>query len=151
MGIDDDFPDDNDGDKTLLRPRPGGRRAAGPTPPPAPGSPGAAPPQAPPPQGQIPPAGMPQQPVPPAQMQQQMPPPAPAAVPSLDSIRGAGSSALATAAAPLLVLISQIRGLPTHADVNGLHQQVIIQVQKFEADANAAGVAPEQIQCARLV
>ena len=70
-------------------------------------------------------------------------------VPSLDSIRGAGSSALATAASPLLVLMSQIRGLPAHADVNGLHQQVIGRIQKFEADANNAGVPSEQIISAR--
>ena len=156
MAIDDDFLDDdeNDGDKTLLRPRPGGRRApGGPTPPPAPGSPGVAPPQGQPPQqpyppqGQVPPAGMP----PPQPMQQQAPPPpqAPAPVPTLDSIKGAGSSGLATAASPLLVLMSQIRGLPAHSDVNGLHQQVIIQVQKFEADASASGASPEHVASAR--
>ncbi len=155
MSIDDDFPDDNDGDKTMLKPRPGGRRGAtGPTPP---VPPSAAPPpaggqqpppayQAPPPAGQVPPQA------PPPAMQQPPPvqaAPQPAAVPSLDSLRGAGSSALATAAAPLLMLMSQVRGVPSHADVNGLHQQVIARMQKFEADATAAGVSPEHILSAR--
>ena len=75
--------------------------------------------------------------------------PAPAAVPSLDSIRGAGSSPLAAAASPLLVLMSQLRGLPSHNDVNGLHQQVIGRVRKFEADATAAGIPPEKVVSAR--
>ena len=127
----DDFPDEPE-DKTLLRPRPGGRRNA---------------PQQPP--AQQPP---PQQPYQPPQAAQQPPPPAPqrrAEVPSLDSIRGAGTSALASAASPLLVLMSQLRGLPSHADVNSLHQQVIARVQKFEADATAAGVSPQHVASAR--
>jgi type VI secretion system protein ImpK len=86
----------------------------------------------------------------PAQAQQQSrPAPQPAAVPTLDSLKGAGTSALATAAAPLLVLVSQLRGVPSHADVNGLHSQVIARVQKFEADAAAAGVATEHLAAAR--
>ena len=86
----------------------------------------------------------------PGQAQQQSrPAPQPAAVPTLDSLKGAGTSALATAAAPLLVLVSQLRGVPSHADVNGLHSQVIARVQKFEADAAAAGVATEHLAAAR--
>jgi type VI secretion system protein ImpK len=87
----------------------------------------------------------------PAMQQAPAPAPAPqaAVVPSLDSIRGAGTSALATAASPLLVLMSQIRGLPSHADVNGLHQQVIGRIQKFESDATAAGVSSEHAISAR--
>ena len=140
MDNNDDFPED--GDKTMLRPRPGGRR---------PGAPGAPPA----------PAGMPAQPAmgnqaPPAMQQpsyqpaqQARPAPQPVAVPTLDSLKGAGTSALATAAAPLLVLVSQLRGVPSHADVNGLHSQVIARVQKFEADAAAAGVATEHLAAAR--
>ncbi len=167
---DDDFPDEAE-DKTLLRPRPGGRRgAAQPGAPQPPGQPippqqPAPPPQqppgqqippqqpVPPPQQPIPPqAGLPpQQPIPPQAAPQ--PPPmaaaAQASVPSLDSIRGAGSSPLAQAASPLLVLMSQLRGLPAHADVNALHQQVIGRVQKFESDALAAGVSPQIVASAR--
>ncbi len=164
---DDDFPDEAE-DKTLLRPRPGGRRSAPqPGAPQPPGQP--VPPQQPPqqpPAQQIPPAEPPPQ-APPQQPPQQMPPQAPppqqpqqggfappapsaqASVPSLDSIRGAGTSPLAQAASPLLVLMSQLRGLPSHADVNALHQQVIGRVQKFEADAIAAGVAPQIVASAR--
>ena len=141
----DDFPDEPE-DKTLLRPRPGGRRPA----PQAPAQP-------------IPPPAAPQAPMqqiiqpdadpfapaapppPPPQMAAAAPPP----VPTLDSIRGAGSSPLATAAAPLLVLMSQLRGLPGHADVSGLHQQVIARVQKFESEAMAADVAPQHVASAR--
>jgi type VI secretion system protein ImpK len=148
----DDFPDEPE-DKTLLRPRPGGRRPAPqapaqPVPPPI--APAAAPPQQ-----MIPPDGDPFAPAaapppPQPQMAAAAPPPVQSApVPTLDSIRGAGSSPLATAAAPLLVLMSQLRGLPSHADVNGLHQQVIARVQKFEAEAMAANVAPQHVASAR--
>lgn len=143
MDNNDDFPED--GDKTMLRPRPGGRRPGAPGAPPAPGG---MPPQqsmgnqAPP--SMSPPSYQPAQPV-----QQARPAPRPVAVPTLDSLKGAGTSALATAAAPLLVLVSQLRGLPSHADVNGLHSQVIARVQKFEADAAAAGVATEHLAAAR--
>lgn len=144
----DDFPDEPE-DKTLLRPRPGGRRNA-PEPP-------AQPPPAPPPAGQQPPpTQQPYQQPPPTQQSYQQPPPAAqqpppprADVPSLDSIRGAGTSALASAASPLLVLMSQLRGLPSHADVSSLHQQVIARVQKFEAEATAAGVSPQHVASAR--
>jgi len=146
--IDDDFLDDPDGeaesDKTMLRPRPGGSRRPG-------AAPAAQPPPAAPAPG--PAAGVPQQPAaaPPLMQAAAPPPPTPQApsLPSLDSIRGAGSSPLATAASPLLVLMSQLRGLPSHHDVNGLHQQVIGRVQKFEADATAAGIASEHVVSAR--
>jgi type VI secretion system protein ImpK len=36
-----------------------------------------------------------------------------------------------------------------HADVNSLHQQVIARVQKFEAEAMAANVAPQHVASAR--
>jgi type VI secretion system protein ImpK len=126
--------DDNDGDKTLLRPRPGGSRSGGDVTPPV--NPQqtevpATPPPAPPP------------------IQQSAPAPVSASVPSLDSIKGAGSSALTSAAAPLLALMSQLRGLPSHGDVNALHQQVIVQIQKFEAEATAAGVSPMHVASAR--
>ncbi|MCJ7558218.1 MAG: type IVB secretion system protein IcmH/DotU [Gammaproteobacteria bacterium] len=140
MDNNDDFPED--GDKTMLRPRPGGRRPGAPGAPPAPGGMPAQPMgnQAPPPSYQ------PQQDQP---GQQARPAPRPVAVPTLDSLKGAGTSPLATAAAPLLVLVSQLRGVPSHADVNGLHSQVIARVQKFEADAAAAGVATEHLAAAR--
>ena len=146
----DDFPDEPE-DKTLLRPRPGGRRPAPaqPVPPPAQQPPLAAPVHQ-----TIPPDGDPYAPAPPPPppppMAAPVPPPVQSApVPTLDSIRGAGSSPLATAAAPLLVLMSQLRGLPSHADVNGLHQQVIARVQKFEAEAMAANIAPQHVASAR--
>ena len=45
--------------------------------------------------------------------------------------------------------MSQLRGLPSHDDVNGLHQLVVARVQKFEADAIAAGVSPQHVASAR--
>jgi type VI secretion system protein ImpK len=147
----DDFPDD-DGDKTMLRPRPGGRRPGAPAAPtpgggqqPPMGQPGGQPGMGQAPMGQ-PQMGQPQQSY---QAPHARPAPQRASVPTLDSLKGAGTSALATAAAPLLVLVSQLRGLPSHADVNGLHQQVIQRVQKFEADAAASGVATEHLAAAR--
>lgn len=146
MSINDDFEDDSD-DKTMLRPRPGGRRAGG-------GGQGQPVPQQPAPAGvqpamQPPPmqAQVPLTQMPPAQAARR--PPAAPSVPTLDSIKGAGSSPLAMAASPLLVLMSQLRGLPTHADVNGLHQQVVGRIQKFETDATAAGVTTEHVVSAR--
>lgn len=146
----DDFPDEPE-DKTLLRPRPGGRRPA-PEPPAQPIPPAAPPHQTIPPDGDpyTPAAAPPVQPPPQQMAQPPVPPPVQSApVPTLDSIRGTGSSPLASAAAPLLVLMSQLRGLPSHSDVNGLHQQVIARVQKFEAEAMAANVAPQHVASAR--
>jgi len=142
----DDFPED--GDKTMLRPRPGGRRPGAPGAPPGPGG---SPPAQQPMGNQAAPSMSPPsyQPQPGQPAQQARPAPRPVAVPTLDSLKGAGTSALATAAAPLLVLVSQLRGVPSHADVNGLHSQVIARVQKFEADAAAAGVATEHLAAAR--
>lgn len=142
---------DKQGDKTILRPRPGGRPApGGGGPRPAGGapvetthvpsrpttSPGTQPdlptPEIPPATGSAP------------------PPPGPGAVPAaLQHLKSTGSNALLTAAAPLLALMTQLRALPTHQDVPGLHRQVTAAIQQFELDANAAGLAPEHVLSAR--
>ena len=131
-------------DKTIMRPRPGGRSTggdAGTPQAPAPG-PAQAPPSTPVPQGHVPldsppPAAAP--PPPPRQVPQALP----------EQLRSTGSNPLSTAAARLLALMTQLRSLPTHDDVDGLHRQVTAAVQAFEKDANNAQVAPEHVLSAR--
>ena len=128
-------------DKTILRPRPGGREPGGDNrttnDPSRSAPPSIAVPQA-------APAALPQEPParPAAQSQRG------AAPPSL-SLTSTGSNALIVAAAPLLALMTQLRSLPTHDDVLRLHAQVTTAIQKFELDANAAGLAPEHVMSAR--
>ncbi len=151
MSNNDDFPENDGADKTLLRPRPGGRRASGPAMPapesyapdhtqlqrasvePSAQRPSAAAP------GQSQPIGAASSFASGRQV----------SVPSIDALGSVGASKLARAAAPLLVLTSQLRSSPSHADINTLHRQVIERVQKFEAEASAGGVMQEQLVPAR--
>ncbi len=71
------------------------------------------------------------------------------ALPSLDSIQGAGTGGLCRSAAPLLVLMTQLRVLPSHNDVNGLHRQVVLQIQKFAEAAAASGATQAHIAAAQ--
>lgn len=137
MSNDNDTP----GDKTILRPRPGGR--------PAPGS-GETPPAT-----QIPPAHestpVPQSHVPLGEplTPPPSPPPQAAVPPALEHLQSTGSNALLVAAAPLLALMTQLRSLPAHQDVPGLHRQITAAIQRFESEATAAGLAPEHVMSAR--
>jgi type VI secretion system protein ImpK len=67
----------------------------------------------------------------------------------LEQLRSTGSNPLSAAAAPLLALMTQLRSLPTHDDVDGLHRQVTAAIQDFEKKANDAQVAPEHVLSAR--
>ncbi len=122
------------GERTIIRPTPGGRRgAAGPD---ATGAGGAAPPSQPPPRA-----------APPAP--HSAPGPAAGPAPELSSIRGAGVNALVDAAMPLLLLAAGLRGAREHPDVATLHAEVTRQVTEFQNRAQAAGAAPEAIAAAR--
>jgi type VI secretion system protein ImpK len=122
---------DNDGhvprDKTLLRPQPGGRGSGGvggrQS---APAAPGLA--------------------------------PAPLAAASQGSPAAAveqfitrGGNPLVAAAGPLLILGATVGSMVYQADVEGLRRKAVESVQAFEAQAQAAGVDPNDVTVARYV
>lgn len=62
--------------------------------------------------------------------------------------RGAANPIL-SAATPLLVLASNLRGLPRHLDPPGLYRETMDQIRAFEERAKAAGAQPETVLAAR--
>ncbi|PWG63271.1 type IVB secretion system protein IcmH/DotU [Sediminicurvatus halobius] len=109
------------GDRTVIRPDPGGRRRAdsgsaeAPAPPPRPAS----------------------------------GPRAEPAPDDLTAVLGIGPNPLVEAAAPLLLLATGVRRSRQHPDVSGLHERVLRQVTEFERQATAAGVTSEVVLAAR--
>jgi type VI secretion system protein ImpK len=97
------------------------------------------------------------------------PTPAPAARPTAASARGpapradmgppaaisdflsGGLNALVQAASPLLLLAVQLRNSVSQPDAAHLRDQVIEQVRRFEAHAQASGIAAQTITAARYV
>ncbi|MCF6232414.1 MAG: type VI secretion system protein TssL, long form [Rhodobacteraceae bacterium] len=136
---DDPFAEDNDTDKTVIRPNPGGRRTATPAPvaPAAPESSGfpAAEPA-----GAVDSFGVPQ-----------------AAAPRLEpKPRGAstkvsmtGMNQLAACASTLFSLISRIRNRAQHMDPDKLRQSVVAEVRGFENRALQAGIVAQTVKVAR--
>ena len=123
-------------DRTVLRPTPGGRPAA--TPPGAAPSPRAGDPAS----GWTAPAAEP------------APPPRdmPASdLPMPPVIAAAGQSPLISAAAPLLHLLGNIRSLDRAPDAVALRERTVAAIRRFDADARAAGIAPETVHQARYV
>lgn len=125
MTTDDPFFGDEDSDRTVLKPTPGGRRSppAQPAAPPRP-EPGR---QAPPPR-QAPRAAT------------------AAAVPRVVST---GQSALVDSAGALLSLASTLRNTASHADPGGLNQHIAAEIQSFEKIARERGCKPEHVLAAR--
>lgn len=136
---DDPFAEDNDTDKTVIRPNPGGRRTATPTPvaqaaPEATGFPAAEP------AGGVDSFGVPQ-----------------AAAPRLEpKPRGAstkvsmtGMNQLAACASTLFSLISRIRNRAQHMDPDKLRQSVVAEVRGFENRALQAGIVAQTVKVAR--
>ncbi|MDI5983661.1 type IVB secretion system protein IcmH/DotU [Halomonas sp. M4R5S39] len=124
---DDDRPPPGSGDRTIIRPRPGGRTAS-------PqsssqlssqglgrGTPSPAPPSA---------AGM-------------------AGSPALSAFGTTALNPLVEAAMPLLMLCCGLRGTRDHADVAALHAETVRQVQVFEQVSAERGAAQESILAAR--
>lgn len=129
------FNQPGDEDRTVIRPTPGGRRTQD----------GAEPgPSAPPPTGAPPAAGAP----PPRQ-----PPPAGRATAPLSTaeLGHSGLNPLASAAAPLLTLVTQLRHTLRHPDPEALRRQVIEEVKAFENRARGQGVSSEVTLSARYV
>ena len=75
------------------------------------------------------------------------PPPVPGATPV--QLHGEGLNPLVRAASPLLDLVTPLRAMAAHPDVESLRLQLVQAVRAFEAQARAALVEHEQIAAAR--
>lgn len=143
MSTDDPFYNPDDSDKTVIRPMPGGgaRPAPGAAPAPAPGAVQQPSPVAPA-QNFQQPAAAPQQPAAP-----QAAPVAASSAP-IGPTR-TGSNIITDAAAQLLALVGRLKNTAQHADVAGLHRQVVQAIQTFENNAREAGASPEALLISR--
>ncbi len=139
---DDPFAEDNDTDKTVIRPNPGGRRTAATPAPVAPVSePVLAEPAAP--AGGMDAFGVPQAAA-----------PAPKSAPRSGAGSGAklsmtGMNQLTACASTLFSLISRIRNRAQHMDPDKLRQSVVAEVREFESRALQAGIAAQTVKVAR--
>lgn len=130
-----------DGDRTVMRPMPGGRSAA--------------PPPNQPQQPSMPAPSQPNQPVTPQYQQpQQQPPqqqyaqPAPASSNAYFST-SSGLNPLVNAASTLIAVFEKTRQAMSHPNVGGLHQRLVNEIKTFEAAAKEANIKPEIILSAR--
>ena len=117
-------------DRTVMRPRPGGRGAA--TPPPAQ-------------------QAMPQQPA-----MQQQPAMAQPAAPQVDTQAayfrtGRGLNPLVNAASTLIAVFEKTHGSMSHPNVAGLHQRLVNEIRQFESVAKQQGIRPEVVLSARYI
>jgi len=128
-----------DGDRTVIRPMPGGRGGA---------------PQQPPAQAPVQPAPTqqpaPHQPAAPA-YQAQHQAPAQAAHGSTNSYFNTtnGLNPLVNAASTLIAVFEKTRASVSHPDVGGLHQRLVNEIKAFENTAKQTGIKPEIILSAR--
>jgi type VI secretion system protein ImpK len=122
------------GDRTIMKPRPGGR---------GPGPPGTPPPATPavPPAPPLPEVG--------AGRAASASPPHEGPSSGRAEYVAAGLDPLVAAAAPLLLLAGRLRHTPEAADVAGLRRQLVAEVRQFEERARSLGVAAEQVAAAR--
>lgn len=136
MAEEDPFAEENDTDRTVIRPNPGGRRGVAMPAPGAPPDPFAQPPATPQPQA---PAG-----------------PAPAATPAAAGTAApqladamTGINPLNAAAATLFALVLRIRNRAQHPDPDALRRSVVAEVRAFESRAIAAQIDPRTVKVAR--
>lgn len=130
-----------DGDRTVMRPMPGGRGGA--QQPPTQSQPAApAPPQQ--------PAAQQHQPQQPSQQQpqQQAAQPTPGGNSSYFST-SSGLNPLVNAASTLIAVFEKTRSAVSHPDVGGLHQRLVSEIKAFENNAKQAGIKPEIVLSAR--
>jgi len=118
MVQDNPFAEPDDGDRTVIRPSPGGRKPA-PPPEPAPAPAFAAPPEA---------AGP--------------------AVGSAETLPKVGINPLVAAAAPLLDLVGRLRNTARPPDSGDLRERAVAAMRRFEQDARETGLAAEQLRAA---
>ncbi|MDH5570348.1 MAG: type IVB secretion system protein IcmH/DotU [Gammaproteobacteria bacterium] len=121
-----------DGDRTVLRPMPGGRGATAPT--------QAAPP---PPPVQQSPYAAPQSPV----------QPAPVHVDNAAAYfrTSQGLNPLVNAASTLIAVFEKTRHSMSHPDVGGLHQRLVSEIRSFETQARERGIKPEIVLATRYL
>ena len=116
-------PPADESDKTVMRPRPGGRTPRG-------GSAESA-----------------------APSRESAPPPraAPRRAPPVAAgeVRGSGLNPLVNAATTLLVLVAQLRGTARNPDVAALRGQVVQELKNFDSSAREAGLSNESVLSAR--
>lgn len=134
------------GDRTILRPRPGGRR---PAPAPQPAAPAYTPPSYGPPPSYSPP---------PSYAPAAQPGYAPRPADRRESVQpqamgqlGGGLNPLTTAATTLLALVGQLRDSAHHPDPTALFQHVGHELREFEGTARAQGESPDAVLAARYV
>lgn len=123
-----------DGDRTVMRPMPGGRGGA----------------QQPPaqPQNQAPLSPPPgQQPATPQYQQQQAAPAAQGGGSYFST--SSGLNPLINAASTLIAVFEKTRSAVSHPDVGGLHQRLVSEIKAFENKAKDAGIKPEIILSSR--
>jgi len=132
-----------DGDRTVIRPMPGGRGGA--QPPPAQQPPAQAPVQQAPVQQ---PAA--QQPAAPT-YQAHQPAPVQAAHGSANAYFNTtnGLNPLVNAASTLIAVFEKTRASVSHPDVGGLHQRLVNEIKTFESTAKQTGIKPEIVLSAR--
>ncbi len=143
--------DQGDGDRTVIRPMPGGGQR--PTAPRQPG-PGQVAPGAPPAQPTAPEPAAPSAQMAGQALQPLQPLPGSAAPQAGDQPlsgmhRPTGHNPIVDAAIASLILIQRLRNTVEHNDITGLHSQLVQQVTEFEAAAHAAGELPEIVNAAR--
>lgn len=120
MTSDDPFSNNDDSDRTVMRPRPGGRQAPAES-----SSAQSAPPSA-------------------------AATTAPGVQAPLDvAALGAGASSLVGAATPLLAVAPQLRNTTRHPDVPGLRDHLSREIRVFENNARTRGATPESVLAAR--
>ena len=117
-----------DSDRTILVPKPGGRKGGAPAPSAATSAPAP----------DAPPAG-----------RQASYDATLASLTQLPDGRAGGINPLVGAANPLLDLVVPLRVMASHANIEGLRQQLVAAIRKFESDAKAARVDQEAIAVAR--
>lgn len=143
MSDDDPFFGSGDGDRTILRPSPGGTRSSQRQPPATP-QPAYTPPR-------------PQPGYPPASHRgadshhSYQPPPGSFSPQAAAGHLGGGVNPLTLAATTLITLIAQLRESSNHPDPQGLFQHVSNEMRQFEAAARANGVAPDHVLAARYI
>ena len=122
-----------DGDRTIIRPMPGGGRGAAQQPP-------------------VPPPMQPQQPVQQAPVQQQASQayqPQTAAGATAYFSTTSGLNPLVNAASILIAVFEKTRSSVSHPDVGGLHQRMVNEIKSFENTAKQTGIKPEVVLSAR--
>ncbi len=120
MTTDDPFFDDEESDRTVLKPTPGARRSSAPTPTP----------QSPPPRAPSVPGPRPQR-------------------ASATRVVTPGLNPLVDSASSLLALAGTLRSTTSHSDPAGLNQHISAEIKLFEETARSRGCLPESVLAGR--